>query len=310
VAELTSWLLRLQLRRATRALGGSVRAVIAASPLLNPLGARDEGLKVFWAQDDFVGGAQAFGLSTGRIARGVGRLAAAADVIVAANPIVAGAWRSRGYQPATIAFGCDSELFARSDEAPLPTDVRLSPPIAGFVGHLSDRIDIRLLEALADRGRSLLLVGPSHDRVPLAGLQRLLSRPTVQWVGPKRFDELPSYQRVIDVGLVPYTASRFNRGSFPLKTLEYLAAGKPVVATDLPATRWLDTELVTIASAPADFADAVDRALDQPRSAVLIDQRRAFAARHDWTVRAREFARLLELPSALAPMPSRSAAWT
>ena len=307
VSCLTTWMLRLALRQAVNRLGGSVRAVVAATPLIDPFGACEEDLKVYWAQDDFVSGADAFGLSARRIWRGESRLASSADLIVAANPLVAEAWRSRGYQPATVAFGCDSELFGRSDDAPRPADVRLSSPIAGFIGHLSDRIDIRLLEALADRGRSLLLVGPRHAGAPLDGLDRLLLRPNVQWVGPKRFEELPSYQQVIDVGLVPYVASRFNLGSFPLKTLEYLAAGRPVVATDLPAIRWLNTDLVTIASEPLGFADAVGAALAQPRGAEMVERRRTFAARHDWTVRAQEFARLLDLRSASAPVVTRIA---
>ena len=65
---------------------------------------------------------------------------------------------------------------------------------------------------------------------------------------PRQFQELPSYLRVIDVGLTPYSQSDFNRASFPLKTLEYLAAGRPVVASDLPANRWLDTSHVSIAA--------------------------------------------------------------
>jgi len=290
---LTTRTLRLALRAAATALGGSVRAVIAATVLLNPFGASGERVKVFWAQDDFATGARAFGLSATRIRRGEARLAAAADVIVAANPLVADAWRGRGFHTIMIPFGCDSELFAGADRAPLPTDVRLVPPIAGFIGHLGDRIDIRLLEAVADRGHSLLLVGPHHPTSSRRRMQALLARSNVQWVGPKRFEDLPSYQRVIDVGLVPYTASPFNQASFPLKTLEYLAAGRPVVATDLPAIRWLNTELVSIASDPTAFASAVDHQLREPRTAAWIARRRAFAARHDWTVQAQEFARVV-----------------
>jgi len=56
----------------------------------------------------------------------------------------------------------------------------------------------------------------------------------VRWVGPQPYGALPGYLRLMDVGVVPYRDSAFNRGSFPLKTLEYLAAGRGVVATD----RW------------------------------------------------------------------------
>ena len=112
----------------------------------------------------------------------------------------------------------------------------------------------RRLEAVAQSGHSLLLVGPRQTTFELERINALLSLPNVQWVGPKPFESLPSYLRITTVGLTPYADSDFNRASFPLKTLEYLAAGKPVVSTDLPAARWLATDLVTIAKSPADFA--------------------------------------------------------
>ena len=87
---------------------------------------------------------------------------------------------------------------------------------------------------------------------------------------------------------MPYRDSPFNRGSFPLKTLEYLAAGRAVVATDLPAIRWLATELVCIADGAAGFADQVDRLLAQPGTPDMLARRQAFAARHSWAGRAAE----------------------
>jgi teichuronic acid biosynthesis glycosyltransferase TuaH len=157
--------------------------------------------------------------------------------------------------------------------------------VAGFVGRINERTDLRLLEAIADRGRSLLLVGPKDPAFEPGRFEALRRRPNVRWVGLKPSGALPSYLQMMDVGLVPYRDSRFNRGSFPLKTLEYLAAGLPVVATDLPAIRWLATDLVCIAG-PASFADQVDRLLATPRTAAMRERRQAFAEQHGWARRA------------------------
>jgi teichuronic acid biosynthesis glycosyltransferase TuaH len=92
---------------------------------------------------------------------------------------------------------------------------------------------------------------------------------------------------------VPYRDSAFNRGSFPLKTLEYLAAGRPVVATDLPAIRWLGTDLVCVAAEPRLFAERVDCMLREPGSQRLIERRQAFAAEHSWARRAEDFSELI-----------------
>jgi glycosyltransferase involved in cell wall biosynthesis len=287
---------RRSIRRAVEQLGGSVHALIDSGPTFPCLGHCGERVKVFWAQDDFVANAELVGISPGRTARGEQLLADAADVIIASTPLVADTWEQRGYQPLLIPYGCDGAQYANVNDAPKPHDVSLPGPIVGLVGHIGDRIDVDLLDAIAQRGRSLLLVGARHPKFEVDRLQRLLARPNVAWVGPKEFEALPAYLRLIDVGIVPYLDSAFNRSSFPLKTLEYLAAGRSVVATDLPATRWLDSDLIEIASGPTPFADAVDRALAQDRSPSLIERRQAFAAQHTWVKRAEAFAQAIGLP--------------
>ena len=104
----------------------------------------------------------------------------------------------------------------------------------------------------------------------------------------------------MDVGLVPYRDSPFNRGSFPLKTLEYLAAGRGVVATDLPAIRWLNTDLISVAVAPAAFADLVADLAAEPRTPALLARRRAFAVEHSWAQRAADISAAIATAKAAA----------
>jgi glycosyltransferase involved in cell wall biosynthesis len=286
MTAMTSALTRGHLRRATTRLGGRVRAVISGWPLYHVFGSCGEQTRVYWAKDDFVGGAALLGINAELIDALERRVAASAGLVVAANPVVADTWRSRGLDPVLIPFGTDVDAYLGVEHAPLPSDVGLPGPVAGFVGRINDRTDLCLLEAIADRGKSLLLVGPKDSGFEPERFDALRRRRNVCWVGPKPAGALPSYLRVMDVGLVPYRDSRFNRGSFPLKTLEYLAAGRAVVATDLPAIRWLATDLVCIATGPSSFADQVDRLLAQPRTPAMLARRRAFAARHSWSRRA------------------------
>jgi teichuronic acid biosynthesis glycosyltransferase TuaH len=281
----TSALTRRHLRHAVARLGGRVQALVSCWALYPVFGSCGEQVSVYWAKDDFVGGAELLRLNAKALDRHERKIAAAAHHVVAANPTVADTWRSRGLDPLLVPFGVDAAAFAGIEHAPLPSDVGLPKPIVGFVGHINDRTDLRLLEAIADRGRSLLLVGPKSPGFEPRRFDALLRRRHVRWVGLKRAESLPGYLRVMDVGIVPYRDSRFNRGSFPLKTLEYLAAGRPVVATDLPGVRCLATDLICIAG-PACFADAFDRQLALPRTAGLLARRQAFAARHSWDHRA------------------------
>ena len=289
-------LVRRSIRRATAALGGEVAAVVLASQ--NDLfGACGERRRIVYATDDLVAGADLLGADGARLRSQVRRQAQHADLVVGVSEVICDAWRALGVPTELVPNGVDVGLFADVDDSPLPPDVELPAPVAGFVGHLSERIDIALLEAVAATGTSLLLVGPRQNTFEMARLDRVLSRPNVRWVGPKPFAELPSYLRSIDVGLTPYADSAFNRASFPLKTLEYLAAGRAAVATDLPATRWLETDLVTIASGPPGYAAAVTAELGRPRTPPLMAARRAFARQHSWEGRAEHFAALLGRPA-------------
>jgi teichuronic acid biosynthesis glycosyltransferase TuaH len=288
MTRITSALSRRHLRNAASRLGARVSAVVSAWPQYPVFGSCNEQVRVYWAQDDFVGGAALLGLNAVRLERHERQIAAAADVVVAANPVVAESWRKHGRDTTLIPYGADVDAYASVERAPLPPDVQLEAPIAGFVGQLNERIDLRLLEAVAESGRSLLLIGPVSPSFTSRRFDALRDRSNVCWVGPKPFGALPGYLRLIDVGLVPYRDSPFNRGSFPLKTLEYLAAGRAVVATGLPAIRWLATELVAVASEPRAFADLVDRELDQVRTPAVFARRQAFAAAHSWARRAAE----------------------
>lgn len=288
---------RATIRRALRTLGRPKVHAVVASSFAPVFGVAGEDRRVFYSTDDFVAGAELIKVSVEDLLRHEARQVAAADTVVVCSPNLEERYRAMGLEPLLVPNGCDDQLFAETDSAPLPTDVTLPAPIAGFVGHLTDRIDLAMLEAVADRGISLLLVGAPSPSFDMRRLDSLVARPNVQSVGAKPFEDLPSYLRVTDVGLLPYGDSEFNRGSFPLKMLEYLAAGRATVATGLPAVRWLDTELIDIADDPEAFADAVYSAASRERTPQLVDERRRFASLHSWSGRAREMAEILGLPT-------------
>ena len=293
VRRITNLLTRRAIRQAVNQLGGDVAVTVAAT-VLPVFGAAGERRSVFYATDDFAAGAALMGLDAEWVQRLESEAKARADTVVVVSEHLARRWRTPDLKPIVVENGVDDRLFGAADEAPLPTDVTLPRPIAGFVGHLSDRIDLALLEAVAARGISVLLVGPRQLSFEMARLDALLRQPNVQWVGPKPFEELPSYVRVMDAGLLPYADSAFNRASFPLKVLEYLAAGRPAVASDLPAVRSIG-DIVEVATGAPAFADAVSAALAAPPDPVAIEARRAAAAHRSWDAAAARFAAVVGL---------------
>ncbi len=172
--------------------------------------------------------------------------------------------------------------------------VDLPKPIAIVVGQFSHRIDLRLLEAVADAGVALLLVGPHDPTFEVEAFSALAGRPNVSWVDQQPYERVDQLLRVSHVGLTPYADSEFNRSSFPLKTLEYLAAGLPVVSSPLPAVEELATDQIVTARAPDEFAAAVQRLLRAPQGEAERARRRAVASDHTWESRASQLLARLE----------------
>lgn len=296
VDRLTAALSRRAVRGAARRLGRAVTAVVVAGSM-DLIGVARGARTVRYVTDDLVAGASLIRMPAARLAAVERRMTARAGAVAVVSPDLADRVSRLGRTATLVPNGCDVSAYAGIEDAPLPDDLPAEladQPVAGFVGHVNARIDIALLEAVADNDTPLVLVGPVSAGYEPSRWPRLVERPNVHWVGRKAYEELPSYLRVMDVGLTPYTATAFNRASFPLKTLEYLAAGRGVVSTDLPATAWLAAgPLIPVARSPKEFAAAVAAELSVPRTPALVRRRREFAARHDWHQRVRLLADLL-----------------
>jgi teichuronic acid biosynthesis glycosyltransferase TuaH len=255
-------------------------------------------VNVLYGTDDWLAGANMLGQDPRRILFEERKALRRADVVLAVTAELAQRWRGLGSDPVVFPNGCDPEAYARvpyTEPGPVPEG--FPEPVAGVVGLLTDRIDLGLLAAVADTGVGLLLVGRREQRWSPRSVDALLARPNVHHVGPVPFEELPAWFARLDVGLTAYADSAFNRASFPLKTLEYLAAGLPVVSTDLPASRMLreETSDVWIAADHYGFANAVCEAARSSSGPTAVSRRQAVAARHSWSSRADEFVRVVGL---------------
>jgi teichuronic acid biosynthesis glycosyltransferase TuaH len=300
VRRTTPGLVRAQVQWALGRLAARPVAVVDFR-LGGLLGGWGPGVRnVLYGTDDYVAGAHLTRNRVAHLRADERRALQAADAVIAVSPALAERWRGMGARVTVVPNGAAVAHYADVRRATPAAGVDLPGPVAGLVGHLSARIDMGLLEAVAGEC-SLLLVGSRDPAWEPERFPRLVARDRVAWVGQQPYEALPGYLRRVDVGIVPYVDSTFNRASFPLKTLEYLAAGLPVVSTDLPATRWLETDLVRIAGDPAGFVAAVRDAAAVADRPELVAARQAFARRHSWEVRAAQVADVIGLPAAPVP---------
>ena len=292
IRTLVRWRMGALVRSAVRASGARTVAVILSSPVWGfPRGIA--GTRILYVTDDWLDGAPLMGLGTVAVASALKRNMAAADRAAAVSPLLA-AKLMREVADAlpthVLPNGCRVQ-----DSAPNPPGASF-PAVAGLVGQLNERLDQQALEAVRASGTSLLVIGPRTERDPATSrwLDSFLAAPNVSWLGPLASSELPAHLATMSVGLTPYADTAFNRASFPLKTLEYLSAGLPVVSTDLPANQWLDTELIDVCSDAASFGARVRELVARPADMEQQKRRREFAAQHSWSARAGQMLALIE----------------
>jgi glycosyltransferase involved in cell wall biosynthesis len=167
-----------------------------------------------------------------------------------------------------VRHGVEREHFARAcdDATPVPNDVAALPrPILGFFGLVAEWVDLEALRRVAaDHPRGSLVIVGEINNADREGLQRLHALPNVHFLGRKRYDELPGYCKSFAVALLPFVKNELTESSNPLKLREYLAAGLPVVTTDIPeavALRAVVPDGLFLASSAEQFPIAVRAAL-------------------------------------------------
>src|SRR5215213_3102394 len=171
---------------------------------------------------------------------------------------------------------------------------RLSHPLIGYVGAISNHINAEMVEESVRRRPewSWVFVGPG-DAPLLKGLGEL---PNVHFIGQQPHRSLANFIREFDVCIIPYRLNSYTATVVPTKLNEYLAVGKPVVSTNLPAVRHFEEQhgVLTISDdAPESFLRAVESALSQS-GAQEAARRREAAAHGDWDKRLEEVSALFE----------------
>lgn len=210
-------------------------------------------------------------------------LAGRADVVLAISPAVAQAIERQGRTPMLLGNGIEVERFARQ------------PPAApewtfGFLGSFYDWVDVSALHALADAfpGETLALVGPVHESMGRA-YERLTARPNVIGHPAVPHRDVPAILQRMELCLLPRLLTPDSLACDPLKLYEYLAAGRPVVSTRLPAAEAL-ADVVYLAEGGAHFVQEATRALADVRSGRFGARQgagRAAVAARTWEARCR-----------------------
>ncbi|MDX2137538.1 MAG: glycosyltransferase [Chloroflexota bacterium] len=212
-----------------------------------------------------------------------------------------------GVEADHFAQATDSQALARPEDI-----VHIQSPIVGYYGVIDERMDLKLIQQIADERPewNLVLIGPVVKIDP----QELPQAANIHYVGMKTYEQLPAYLAHFDVALIPFAMNEATRYLSPTKTLEYLAAGKPVVSTPIHDVIELYGSVVNIGYTTAEFIQHIADALTQP---VTAEQRQAetlLLQEYAWDAIAERMQRLIQRkyhsihPGAVAVQPPARAA--
>lgn len=180
-----------------------------------------------------------------------------------------------------IGQGCNIELFDAKKDRVSPDDItQFSYPIIGYVGALdSARLDERIIKVIASANPAwtIVLVGPEDPFFEKSDLHNMKN---IHFIGRRPLNQLPDYVAAFDVCINPQLINEVTHGNYPLKIDEYLAMGKPVVASRTIAMRLFESHTY-LADNPKEYPPLVERALSE-NSQVISNERIAFGRSHTW----------------------------
>ena len=210
-----------------------------------------------------------------------------ADLVVANSVYLAEIARKYNLDSYYVGQGCDVKNFDKSIITSHPADIlAINKPIIGYIGVLTSiRLDIQVLTHIAKAlpEISLVLIGPEDEKFKSSELHQLKN---VFFLGNKSENEVPTYVNHFDVAINPQELNETTIGNYPRKIDEYLALGKPVVATKTLAMSVFN-DYTYLAENKEEYVKNILTAL-QENSPEKEKLRENFAKNHTWEANVKE----------------------
>ncbi len=208
-------------------------------------------------------------------------LIANSDICVANSLYLANYCRKYNQNSFYVGQGCELEMFIQCETFAKPLDmIPIKAPIIGYVGALqSIRLDINIIEHIAKERPdwSIVLVGPEDAEFLSSELHTLSN---VYFMGSKNPSSLPAYINFFDVCINPQIINQVTIGNYPRKIDEYLAVGKPVVATKTEGMV-IFKDHCYLAETKEEYVTLIEEGLLNDSVELKIN-RQKFAATHTW----------------------------
>ena len=183
---------------------------------------------------------------------------------------------------------------ALQKSTPVPTELKeLSGPVVGFYGVIDERLDLELLDKTAELlpAVNFVIIGP----VVKINEADLPKRANIHYLGGRKYEELPAYLKGFDIAFMPFAINQATQFISPTKTLEFMAAQKPIISTAIRDVAEIYKKEVKIARSAEEMAEAITAYLaestDERKARIKLEK--AVMSKTSWDKTAQQMKELI-----------------
>ena len=217
-----------------------------------------------------------------------------ADQVIVNSGYFAGQAKQFNANTADVGTGVNLTEFDPEKSYTEPADLAVIPhPRIGYFGMiLAIRLDMNLIDYLSENrpDYQFVFIGKEDE---FFSSHPMKQRKNLWFLGHKSLETLPAYTYFLDVCINPQIINEITIGNYPLKIDQYLALGKPVVATRTHAMVQFFEEVCYLADSKESFAGFIDKAILEAPDPQKIKARIQLAQSHSWEKVAEKILQLL-----------------
>ena len=233
------------------------------------------------------------------------------DRVICVSEVLGGILRSRMPEGRDLPVhvlpnGYDERLFDPKRKYPEPPIlVDIPRPRILVTGHVSERIDWDGVAGAVNArpNWTWVFVGPADPEIPKKIVQLSFhtanrsnggDSPRIVWRDAVPLEEIPALIGQSDACAVPYRLNAFTRASSPLKAVEYLAMGAPVISTRVPSLEQYAEAIQWIEERDGEsYARGLDKMMLGRGDAARSAARRAAVANESWAIKMNHFRKMV-----------------